>query len=350
MLQDLLYPERQPPQLVTFIGHKTKSTFCDLLFSLEPVTNHHKILLRRVPDPGDNKIPVLIADAELHYCKTLAHEGSNGAVQHSLEWHRNLPQPVDINVLAHLVYSQVLLPFSTVMCFFAKDFGGMNQVANILSFWLMILQPAPTRSRLTRVLILEDLEDPTYFDEKLSMTNFIRTLRSFLSSRPGNISSLGKESIADIEFEKRLNENFFEIRVLALPRYEDQIHSVQLKTLRTRIFQESQDAYEFRKAAKMNISANHFRGFIHYACCNFSRNFAKPFNFVRASRIPNPVPDFGQFIDPFIRLVPLDHFNVVPSIIASALRLDSFPPGAHGEQNFYNCDFFSNFEQSLIWR
>lgn len=331
MLKDLIYPERQPPQLITLIGSKTKSIFSNLLFSLEPVLDHAKVLLRRASDISGNS-PVLIADAELHYSKILAHETGGAAVtQHSLDWNCNSTQPIEPNVLAHLVYAKVLFPFSTVICLFAKDFGTMEQIADILSFWLMILQSPSSRSRFTRVLILEDLNDTTCFDERLSMTNFIHKLRSCLSTKTSKLGSLGNDSISDIEFEKLLNESFFEIRILPIPRHENQINPGQLSRLKARIFQESRNAYDFRKTAQMNVSAKHFRGFIHYACRHFSQSLTTPFNFIRASRIPNPVPDFGDNIIAFHKLVPAEHFNIIPSIIASALRLDSFPPGAHSE-------------------
>ncbi|KAH6714025.1 hypothetical protein BKA61DRAFT_689470 [Leptodontidium sp. MPI-SDFR-AT-0119] len=304
VLQDLLYPERQPPQLVTLIGYNTKSQFSTLLFSLEPIESHRGILLRRIPDPGNHRIPIIVADAELHHCRSVLHEASgNGITPHPLAWNENIAHPTDLSVLAHLTYAKVLFPFSTIS--------------------------PTTRSRLTRVLILDDIQDPTCFDESLSMTGFIHKLRSCLSARTTNLGELGNNSISDVEFEKLLNESFFEIRILALPRNEDQIQTGQLKKLRTRILQESQNAYEFRKAAKMNISARHFKSLVHYACRHFSRSLTTPFNFVQASRIPNPVPDFEHGLVTFMGLVPPNHLDIASSIIASALRLDSFPPGAH---------------------
>ena len=44
---------------------------------------------------------------------------------------------LDPKSLAHLVYAKLIAPFSTVICFFAEDFGGQETIVEILAVWLM---------------------------------------------------------------------------------------------------------------------------------------------------------------------------------------------------------------------
>jgi hypothetical protein len=334
-LQDLPFPERQDLQLITLVGDKMKSAFIHHLFSLHSSTNHKKILLRRIPGYSESNCPLLLADCELHNVLTLANRTSGGIEEHSLNWHRNIPRALEPSTLAHLVYTQLLLPFSTIMCFFARDFGGTEEVAKFLASWLMTLRNRSSEfpsSTFARVLILVEWRDLTGFDEKLATTEFITQLRHVISTRNGNFGLLGNESLTNVEFGKILKEQFFEVTILALPGGSGKyINGTQLQTLRTRILRESQDTQNFRRTAKMAFTARHFKAFFHYACCHFANDIVSAFSFVQASRIPNPVPvDFSSHLSEFIKIIPGEHRIILASVIASALCLDNFPPGAHG--------------------
>lgn len=84
----------------------------------------------------------------------------------------------------------------------------------------------------------------------------------------------------------------------------------------------------------INLMAYHFAAFLDYDCSHFAERIAKPFNFVRTSRIRNIVaPDLKFYLTNVLRNTSSIYelkSSAVP-LVASSLLLDSYPPGLHCE-------------------
>jgi hypothetical protein len=331
-LQLLPRPESQRPQLITMLGDSTKSSFLKKCFSLVS-KRHKKIVLRSVPSHFASDAPLFVIDCELH--NSLAPSAlvttAGGIELHSLRWLQNIPREMGSVTLAHLVYTRLLLPFSTVVCIFASDFDGTDKVAKFLVSWLKLrkLQPAFPSSTFPRILILVECSDRGSFDEKLATTKFLKRLRRIIREDKGLLGPLGDEGLTDVEFEKFLKENVFELRLLALPAAGDETY---FDTFRTRLLCESEEIHNFRKVAKIAFSARHLQTFFQFACRHFADTIISPLDIVRVSRIPNPTPaDLPLHLANFVECIPDEHHDIVAPVIASALYLDNFPPGAHSE-------------------
>ena len=334
-LQMLLHPEEQTPQIFTFIGDKTKRLYMEKSLLLRPRERHKKIVLRTVPDHFTSDTPLFIADCELHNALSpsallTSEKSSSGIETHPLKWLQNIPRAMGPNTIAHLVYSQLLLPFSTIVCIFADDFEGTDNVAKVLASWLRVRnsQPVFPSSTFARVMIFVR-DKHGMFDEKLATTKFLKQLRHMIREEKSFPGRFADESLPDVQFEKLLKENAFEVRLLSLPSTSNEMH---LERFRTRILCESEEIHNFRKAAKIAFTARHLQYFFQFACRQFANSITTPLDFIQISRIPNPVPtDLASHLARFAACVSTEQQYVVATATASALRLDSFPPGAHSE-------------------
>ncbi|KAH0545344.1 hypothetical protein FGG08_000643 [Glutinoglossum americanum] len=314
-----------------------------ILFSIGSKDDHNKVHLRLVPGTMEARSPTFIADCELHnimnFKRTIVGPVPGVIDQRSIRWLRNVPRGFDPNSLANLIYTKLISPFCTIICFFADDLGGTRATAKILASWLISLSnqssdlPTPA---YPRVLILKRSNDPNAaFDEKLATICFMQELRQETDLRNGSFRQRVNGQLTDSEFDSLLGQQFSDMRVLALPLHpgllqEKSVRS-QLGRLQARLLQESQDIQGHRRTAKVAFSANHFKAFVHSACDHFTTDILTPFSFVEASRVPNPVPrDLSSHLTIFLKHTPrktLMSFTV--PVIASALSLDSYPPDMH---------------------
>lgn len=323
------------PQMIMMIGCKVKSQLISNLFAMEAIDGHSKVHMR--PIPGIEKDPILIADCELHnlvsYKKAIIKPRLGIIHQRPIRWHNNASQISSPRTLANLVYSKLISPFCTIICFVADDFGGIKNVAKELASWLRCLKNVPTDLPLLshpRVFVLKRCDNCTSasFDEKLATIEFMCELRKEIEF---DRSFLHRTS--DTELEHLLGSLFSGIRVLVFP-YELSTSSSTREPhiLRSRLLQESQDMQKRRRAAKVAFSCEHFKSLFHFALNHFATHISTPFSFIDASRQPNPVPlEIASHITNFIKLVsPSSLISFAVPIVASALCFNSFPPSMHG--------------------
>ncbi|KFY65872.1 hypothetical protein V496_02280 [Pseudogymnoascus sp. VKM F-4515 (FW-2607)] len=166
------------------------------------------------------------------------------------------------------------------------------------------------------------------FDEKTAMPQFLRMLLEEAAhrSRSPIERTRGRISPANMAM---LFSHFGNIRILALP--QPQSSHREWKAIRKQILDESESVCVERSKAQYIFSATHLTSLFSFACDHFCGDVVRPFNFIRASRLPSPVPknmsthlsEFMSQVDS-VRL----HTFAVP-IIASALALDAYPPEMH---------------------
>jgi hypothetical protein len=136
--------------------------------------------------------------------------------------------------------------------------------------------------------------------------------------------------LKEAELDRLLSQQFGGIRVLAIPAVETV--SRAWKSLKSRILQDSHDIQKLRREAQVAFSVCHFKAFFGLACEHFCKDIVSPFNFIRASRISNPIPEeLSTHLTAFVELVsPNQLLTFAAPVIGSALVFDSYPPGMHG--------------------
>jgi hypothetical protein len=343
----LYFPDKQDPQMIMFIGNESKTKAIRRLEpSLNNQDNHKKIHLQLVPHNTKTRSPILIADCELHNALLSEKTPSSfsGVEHHALHWHQKVPmKELDTKILAHLVYSKLISPFSTIICLFADDLGGTRAVADILASWLISLSNRSSDlpiSTYPRVLILKS-DNRVPFNEERETLKFMKELAEETKARNGNLVHNSQGQFAEGRFNTLLKQQFGGLRVLTLPKFigpEEQLQyqkqeNAEWNLLKARILQGSQRIQDRRRKAQVAFSATHFKAFFHLACIQFAEDIVTPFSFVKASRLANPIPqNFSFHIASFltgVKQVLLEPFAI--PFISSAMTLDSCPPGMHSK-------------------
>jgi hypothetical protein len=337
IFNDFTHPTQQTPQMIALIGQQTKSVVMRQLRLGSQEAASGEVHLQADPDGFDEESPRLFADCEMHNVSAPSKSGPERCpgdiIRRPMTWHREVPQALDHPTLAHLLYSKLLAPFSTVICFFAEDLGGLTLVAELLAVWLMGLSSRPSDlppGTYPRVLILTQRDDLSIFDEQKATKNFMLELGREAEKRHGILGGRNHRRLKKAELDQLLAAQFSGMRVVAFPAMNSPPRS--WKALRLRILDDSSELHSRRQQAQIAFSANHFKAFFHLASDHFCSDMVSPFNFVRASRLHNPIPmELTSHLSTFIKQVdPLQVLNFAVPVIASALVFNSYPPGMHG--------------------
>ena len=326
--------------MITLIGQNIKTLSMQRLRfgSRAQESIRGEVHLRVDKDSLEHESPVLFADCELHNSSTInkvdAERCPGDIVRRPLIWHKNVSQGLDHVTLAHMVYSKLIAPFSTVICFFAEDFGGLPVVAEMLAFWLLSFSNRPSDLPPTthpRVLILTQSDDHSIFNEQDATKKFMLHVGRETERKNGILTGKVNGKLRKAELDKLLGEQFGGMRVLALPRLDSAWRAWKL--IKTRIFKDSNEIQARRKDAQVAFSTTHFQAFFKFATIHFCSDIVSPFSFIDASRVPNPVPaEIMSHIGLFLKQVDQRQvLNFAVPIIASALVFDSYPSGMHGK-------------------
>jgi hypothetical protein len=224
----------------------------------------------------------------------------------------------DLNVALYNIYATLLSPFTDVISLFLSDFGGLARIADFIALWLNTFsnQSLPPVCFPRLLIVIED--STTTKPDKCWENRWKRDLARLLrkkTARPIN-QAFSHISIHHLSANDRIRDEF---------RY---------LSLKDRLLNESDAIRAARIEQRMHFVGKHFNAFFDYAYNHFIHNTGKHFNFVKASRLSNPVsPDLKRhllnFIKQFQTAEEINRF-VLP-VVASCILLDSFPPGMHGE-------------------
>ena len=335
---NFIFPDEQSPQLIGLIGASTKTQVMKTMRfgtrTQESISG--EIHLRVDSDGFKDESPRIYADCELHNFSTIpktSTEKTPGDIsRRPLMWHRGISQALDPATLGSLVYSKLIAPFSTLICFFADDFGGLGAISELLALWLTSFDSQPSdlpSSTYPRVLVLTRQDDPARFDEEKATKSFMLDIAREAEKKYGILGgAVGR--LRKGELEQLLGVRFGGIRVVATPALGSARR--QWKELRNRILGESNEVQLRRREALVAFSVHHFKSFFHLASDHFCSDIVSPFSFVRASRVHNPVPtEFASHLTTFLKSVkPSQLLNFAVQVIASALVFDSYPSGMHG--------------------
>ncbi|KAF7910009.1 uncharacterized protein EAF01_003727 [Botrytis porri] len=320
--------DRQRPQMITFIGEQTKSrVLTKTRFGFrEQKGISGEVQLRVDYETIGDPEPVFYADCELHnpsHPMTVITENYGDITPRALPF----PRDFDSKFLAYQIYSKLLSPFSTVVCLFADDLGGLTGILDILATWLTSLPEAPTdlpASTYPKVLIFKSTgEVPSALEwENGATRRFLLDLSKEVAGRQG-------ETPRKKDLNVLLAKHFSGLHVLSLPVLTSSQRN--WTPVRDRLLQESDDIQKLRINHQFAFSIRHFKAFFHFAIRHFCSNEDSNFSFIEASRFSNPVSEsFLAHLTLFLKNVDRKQLlNFGVPIIASALVFDSYPPGMH---------------------
>jgi len=139
---------------------------------------------------------------------------------------------------------------------------------------------------------------------------------------------LGEETIKD------LSKLILVINIVAL--FPNSIISInaRYRRLKERLIDNLDQVRKSREDRRTLFSATYFTTFLKYAYRHFLETINKPFNFIRALRIYNPItPNLIEYLLNFLKYIKstnkLTEFIVL--IIASSLFLDSYLPKVYSK-------------------
>ena len=314
-LQD---PDTQQPSLFVLIGNASKSVALRELFGTKKARKFRnkrhagEIHLHLEPSSIFHTRPILIADGDLPQQSLRA---KAPAAERCHETMRRVfsDQRTTLDRTTDSIYSRLLLPFADVFCFFSADLGGFRQIARHMAAWLEKGQSSTLpRSTHPRVIIVTEKMSPGAQREKEARKAFLWLLTE--------------------ETTRELSGQISDIHVIALLPDHKISPKARYRRLKECLLNRSDEVRRNREDAQTLFSATHFAALFRYACDHFSQSSEDPFDFIKASRMQNPVAeDLAEHLSIFLTHMKsaneLTEFAV--PVIASSILLDNYPPDTH---------------------
>ena len=339
LVEGLPNPDTRYPSLLVLVGKKTKSL---VLRELVAVERKYKIRTKRARrgihlhlDASSifNENPILYADCSL--TTDLASdsisqvERCHESIKRRLLWYSGEAlQLTGIETVDYL-FARLLCPFSDVFCLFLEDLGGMQSVVERLVSWLekgqALAVPKPANPSL--VLVVE-------------------------SDAPGaNAEREVKEELFQI-LEQRTPRSifdlFFDVTVVSIFPEGKLSSQARHRRVKERLLDALDQGQERRLSVGMLFSATHFAVFFGHACDHFVTTLDEPFDFIKTSRLRNPVSaEMEKHLSRFLKHIrsPQELMDFAIPVVASSLLLNAYPPDMHGRFLMPFCEQLANLLQ-----
>ncbi|KAI9760680.1 MAG: hypothetical protein M1840_002356 [Geoglossum simile] len=310
--ESLTNPGSQYPSCVFFIGKRQKD------IAIRQIFTHNNIRrgcsngianLRVDSNTVGSKHPILFADGDPHI--------QIPPRQEVLSCHRQVIYPIawkphPQRKILDVAYSRILFLFSDVICLFADDLGGLEEVALLLTTWALVGDASglPKEIRPKVIIITSGNSSSATFDV-LEMESFC------FSVTRGSPVDLRK-TFSSITLMHLANQ-----MLSPLARY---------RPLKEELLRQFDQIRQLRHQKHCLFSANHLQAFYRFAIQHAAGSATLPINFVMASRTENEVrSDYADHLLTFLQScvqfkLPYDD---VSSFIASSILMDAYPPGMH---------------------
>ncbi|KAI9855646.1 MAG: hypothetical protein M1813_009692 [Trichoglossum hirsutum] len=315
-------PDTQQPSLFVLIGNAAKSSALREVFGVKKART-----LKSKRNAGEIHLhssifhnrPILLADGDLPKQSLRKKVTVEGKCHETIR--RTLPSiqaglpDLSLDEIADNIYSRLLFPFADVVCFFSADLGGFTEVVRRVAAWLEKGQSSTLpESTHPIVVIVDEKIPPGAKSEEEARKAFLWLLR--------------KETTID------LFKQISAINIVALFPDGKISTEARYRCLKERLMKGSNQVRKNREDTRTLFSATHFTAFFKYACDHFSETFKEPFDFIKASRIQNPISsNLEEHLSNFLKHIksPKELTEFAVSMIASSFILDNYPPGTHGE-------------------
>jgi hypothetical protein len=289
---DLRDPNAQRPSITLFIGNETKTAAQKSMFpanSFSVSSGEGVARLYAESSTTDGVEPRLIGDISV--CSSSS--GCNNSyrpprdqpnlVHYRIEWPLAQSHGLSHDCVMNATLSQVVFMFVDVVCLFLDDFATQKDGLDFFERW--IKPQGRFWKWKPKVIVVTNREPVPNIEEARQVT---------LIAKPSNTSiyrSLQKSILHDLNIVRR-----------------------------------------DRNACRMAFSATHLVAFFELALRHISKSVIEKFDFIHASRQFNEIDErFESHLTNFLRLCFKNSASNQFSIryIASAMVMDSFPPGMH---------------------
>ena len=308
VVQEMTNPERQFPSLVFFIGKKAKNQALREIFPNNNIKRERfdgivNIRLDSTTISSDS--PLLFADADAHAVvptrlgSIFCHEDKSSP----LKW-----QCQDSTKTLHALYARMVAIFSSVICVFAEDLGGLDNVGDFLVRWIEAGNPStlpqPVRPRI--IIVAKDEEAAITYDI-LAIESLKERLHNDRTEVFSSVSvvHLAGSHVSSLAQHRRLKEVILsEVEYTRIPRLE----------------------------SRTCFSATHFAALSRRAAEHVAKSNTEPFDLVRNTRIGNELgDDYRDHLSNFLRSGKdfFISYESLASFIASTILMDAYPPRMH---------------------
>ena len=305
-------PAKQYPTLILFFGRESKARALRAIFPGNGVSSGRGAGIANVrldPSTANDDHLLLLADCVPKPAPADQRKGGSchETTTHPIAWSDDGGPPTRQEV-TDCIQTRLLSLFAGVVCIFAQDCGGLDKVEERLASWTSrgsaSSLPASTYPRL---VVITNIPGPRFRSEALCFR--LRVL-------------------ADPKF----SGSFSSLQVVNLPGPNRAPSREHLSGLGAILREEAAAARLERVNTHTLISMIHFAAFFDAALREFARSPRLTFDFIRSTRLDNPVPTgFQRHIT---SLMTLSSEHKIPGgilweFIASAIVLDAFPPDMH---------------------
>lgn len=319
---------QQPPSFVTLIGKRTKSALLSHLLDLNEIRDKEdsrstpcaQVFLRAEHRQRTDRSPLIFIDCAMNSGYSSQHKmcPSPGSIApRRIEWLEH-GQRLGKR-FANTLCTRVFAPFSSVLCYFAADLGGLRGVAVLLAEHITTCKmhdlPAAVSPRIL-VIFGSSTSYANTGEAEIKLFRLIRYYAQILTEDDG----------VALEIESRLDS----IRTLALPK--DMTIEDQAVTFQKRISLMSHDAQNVRSSHYSAFSYGHFQALSSALLDHFCSNIHAPFSFIKASRpIDFTTAEFSVHLRELVDQMPSEAWlwHAVIPLLSSALALAVQPPGSH---------------------
>ena len=309
------------PCVWTMVGKMSKSVLLDYLLDGSAQVPVHKDVYLWTTRAAQE--PILIIDSGVQTgVARLLNPSLDSCSTPSTTWQVPLSSE-DVNAaLCGSIFAQ----FSSVVCYFVDDLGGLSAVAGYLAAQLARCNMTPDTSALPRILLVVSTSSST-FDARTTLLDFEDRLA-------GALQKEAKFDV-DINVQRILHQRYKSIDIIGLPRSYK--YQTRASTLRKRLLSLSRPALEERQRSQLWFNVAHINELTKRAITELStadNRSVKKFLFVEASCPTGFSADLLEYcVSDFLGQIPSQSWlwHVAAPIIGSALLLASFPPHAHSK-------------------
>ncbi len=293
---NLYNPHAQFPSTVLLIGKREEEAARQaLLPGHRPSRSRGIAQLQADDSTSDNEHPLLVASLDIENAcrKQKPTQKYNARSRHRVRWLSEHSSATTTDSFVEAIVGKVLLPFVDVVCIFLDDFSSREEGTQFL-------QRCAHHARLSqcwkpRVILI-------------SSSTYKRKGRQGLPM-------------------------FSSVQRVIIPAHESKsLPSSRFSTLKKTILSSVETARKSRNASKTLYSAYHLNIFFESALRHVATCASPPFDFVFATRRCNRIADhLWLYLRDFLGLCAANHTSQEATLeyMASALMLDSLPPGMH---------------------
>lgn len=319
VFSDLPLAKATTPQLVVLIGKHEKSNVLRELLPPDtqyPLVPHGQVYLW--PDPATRltDTPTIFVDCELHSPNSTQQRDPVSYIAPELSTKiAGLPYGDQVQTGARFTVN-VLLPISTILYYFASDFGGTNEIARLLATQLSIPFHVETpQAVLPRIVVVTDRDDED------ALQDFIELL--VLALKAGNYQQSESEARATIA------KRFGTLQTISLGHSNKFERS---KVIRAHISKTLASTVVIRSAACYLFTFDHLQAFIVILLENFCSEATEHFSLIKASRSRGfHADEFVTHLKNLLEILPSEAWlwHFVSPMVASCLLLALYPPSSH---------------------